>query len=77
MPRFFFHIQTRNGFVEDVEGEECSTLDDARQSALLGAREIMSDKVLKGQDPFKGSISIVDEAGKTLMVVPFRYAVDE
>ena len=75
MPYLYMHIQSGDCFCKDLYGEVYATLDDARQEALLGARDIMSDKVLRGQDPYQGHVIIADDAGRTLMVVPFRDAV--
>ena len=72
MPRYFFHIRNEAEFIEDPEGAELPSLDHARQEAVLAAREILAERLLKGQ-PIGGDVfEITDESGSLVENVPFR-----
>jgi hypothetical protein len=49
MPRYYFHVRDDGELLEDFEGEECESLENARMHAIEGARGILSDAVLKGE----------------------------
>ena len=75
MPRFFFNL--RDGVrCDDPEGMILSDAEAAREEAIRSARCILADEVIHGHLPLKDSIEVVDEAGKPVLVVPFREALD-
>lgn len=77
MPKFYLHIEQSRGRVEDREGAEYRDLDAARVEAIESAREIMSERVRKGEPANHSRFVIMDEAGRTLDVVPFETAIAE
>ena len=76
MPRFHFHQRLSDGdFVEDREGMELPDLDAARREAVMAAREIISDLVMRAE-PFEGAeFQIADESGRVLTRLPFELAL--
>ncbi|MDB5454294.1 MAG: hypothetical protein JWO33_2872 [Caulobacteraceae bacterium] len=74
MPRFFFHLYDRSGFVEDEEGVEAPDLEAAGAVALKGARSIISHDVEQGRLDLEGRIEVFDAAGVLVLVLPFREA---
>lgn len=74
MPRFFFHLYDRSGFVEDEEGVEVADLEAVRAMALKGARSIISNDVEQGRLDLDGRIEVFDASGALVLVLPFREA---
>lgn len=73
MPRFFFSIVSGQHVLDDDEGSELVSLDQAIEEARKDARELMSEAVLQGR---QGCIVIRDSAHELLKVVPFADALD-
>ena len=72
MPRYFFHIKSDDDFVEDPEGVELTGDVEARQEAIDAAREILAERVLKG-DVIDGHVfEVCDAKGTKLFSLPFR-----
>lgn len=72
MPRYFFHIKSDDDFVEDPEGVELTGDVEARQEAIDAAREILSERVLKG-DVIDGHVfEVCDASGTKVFSLPFR-----
>jgi len=76
MPRFFFSIVSGQHVLDDDEGSELVSLDQATEEARKDARELMSEAVLQGRDISQGCIVIRDSAHELLKVVPFADALD-
>lgn len=76
MPHFFMHLRQGSDVIQDLEGEDFPSLSAARVSAIASAREIMSDRVGKGQEPNDSAIVIADDDGHIAMVVYFVEAID-
>ena len=74
MPRFFFHVND-DLVVDDQEGRELPDADSARQSAVVEARVLMCETLRQGRITLSHRIEVLDEAGKTVAVVPFGDAV--
>jgi hypothetical protein len=76
MQRYFFHQIRGTEKIEDLEGSMHGTLDSAKQEALTGAIEIMVSRLWKGQDPDHSRFEVTDIAGRVVLVVPFKEAID-
>jgi uncharacterized protein DUF6894 len=76
MARFFLNIHDGSGFAEDPEGQDLADLDAARLQAIDGVRSLLSEEARHGRLDLFGSIEITDSNGATLLVVPFREAID-
>ena len=77
MPKFFFHVKDPAGMTLDEEGIELENLDQVREEALGGARDILSDLVKSGKQLNGRTFVIADEAGETVMTIPFKLALPE
>jgi hypothetical protein len=77
MPKFYFHVNGPAGMTADEEGIELENLDQVREEALGGARDILSDLVKSGKPLDGHTFVIADEAGETVMTIPFRLALSE
>ncbi len=75
MPRYYFNVITANGSILDPEGTELRDLDHAQSEAIADARSLMSTAIKQGHTIFGRSISICNEAGEVLAVLPFSEAV--
>ena len=77
MPRFYFHQNVRDGFLEDPDGSDLPDIEAARQEALVGARELWASAIRDGRDLLGGSFVIADENGTVLLTIPFDDALPE
>ncbi|UYY76859.1 DUF6894 family protein [Sphingomonas sp. R1] len=75
MERFFFHLHDRVRLLEDNEGINCETLDEARMRAIATARDVMVGELRKGHLNLSWYILITDEQGNVAAHIPFREAV--
>jgi hypothetical protein len=74
--RYFFNILTPSGVVEDIEGSELPSLEEARAEAIKDIRFLMSAAIRQGRDISGRSIEI-NEAGDVVTVVGFQEAISE
>jgi len=74
MPRYYFHLH--NDFdVADEEGRELDGVDSAREQAILGARDLMAEEVMRGMITLSHWIEVRDERGEQVLTVLFRDAL--
>jgi hypothetical protein len=77
MPRYFLNIRNNISFTRDEEGCELANADAARDVAVHGARSLMGAEVAdQGRLDLRARIEVLDEAGKIVLIVPFREALD-
>ena len=77
MPRYFFHVYRGSDQSDlDSEGGECADLTVVREEALSTARHLLSEGMLAGKDRLHWRFEITDEAGHTVLTVPFSEAVE-
>lgn len=74
MPRYFLNLRHRGELVQDVEGADYTNLEAARTDAILSAREIMANRVMRGKRAEGGRFEIVDDKGEVVLAVPFEDA---
>ncbi len=75
MTRYFFHIRSRAGKIEDHEGEDFENLEAALVNAHLAAREIMAEDLRKGQIDETRLFEIVDARGQVVARLRFYDAI--
>ncbi|MGE3831231.1 MAG: hypothetical protein AB7F76_09595 [Parvibaculaceae bacterium] len=75
MARFYFNIRHSEGLIEDTEGQELRSLEEAHAEAVASARELIAEAVLLGEQIDHRAFEISDETGSTLDVVPFSEAM--
>ena len=75
MPLYFFHLRDGPDSLIDDEGLEVDGPDDARQIALVQARDIISHEAMKGTINLRQRIEVVDSAGISVATVSFSDAV--
>lgn len=74
MPRFYFHIRNGDAYEDrDPDGEDLLDLEAARAEALQVARDFWEDWT---HAEIGMVVEVVDEAGRTVLTVPFAAAID-
>jgi hypothetical protein len=76
MPRFRFHIRSKEELIEDEEGANLVDLAAAIDEAVKGARSLIGDDVLNGFLDLDQRIEIVDENGERVATVKFADAIE-
>jgi uncharacterized protein YaaQ len=78
MPRFHMNIRKGDELLVDWEGEDFPSLSEAHIEAVQSARELMAARMAAGKMPEAHvSFEIVDDSGKTVLVMPFEEAIEE
>ncbi|MDR6667816.1 DUF6894 family protein [Rhizobium sp. 1399] len=72
MPVFYFHVRNGENFEEDPEGIDLPTIEKAEEEAILGAREILAERLRSGEVVDGQSFVITSEDGRVLREVPFK-----
>jgi hypothetical protein len=72
MPRYFFHIRSSDGIIQDPDGTELPDIDAARMEAELSARDLLADLLRQGIRLDGQMFEISDSDGKVLETLPFR-----
>ena len=72
MPRYYFHIRSDQDFIEDLEGVDLGGEKEARDEAIDAAREILSERVRKGDEVDGHVFDVYNESGTKLFSLPFR-----
>ncbi len=76
MPRFYFHIRRGDEVTQDPEGSELASAAQARQEAILSAREILSQRVLNGEPIDGDAFEITRADGTIVSTLSFRSVLD-
>lgn len=72
MPRYYFHIKSDVDFVEDPEGIELAGDAEAREEAIDAAREMLAERVRRGEVVDGYVIDVHDAAGTKVFTLSFR-----
>lgn len=70
--RYYFHVRNHEGLALDPEGAEFDTLNAACEEAFQSAREILADRLLRGEVIDGEVFEITMENGEIARTVPFR-----
>lgn len=72
MPKYFFHIASSDSFIEDFEGVNLKGEKEAFDEATDAAREMLAERVRKGEVVDGHRFEVHDESGTKLFTLPFR-----
>ncbi|GGG05945.1 MULTISPECIES: DUF6894 family protein [Rhizobium] len=72
MIRFYFHIREGDRLFKDPEGAEFQNVETARAEAVRSARELLSQRVLNGEEIDGQSFELTDDSGAVVDTVKFR-----
>jgi hypothetical protein len=75
MPRYYFHHSDGRSWSLDEEGKELSSVETARQVAVMTARSMVCDAALQGRISLSHLIRVTDADGSEFLRVAFRDAV--
>jgi len=76
MPQFFFHVRDGVPFIPDPDGSCLLDVAAAQAEAILCARELMSQSIIRdGRLGIERCSEITDDEGNTVAMVPFREAI--
>jgi len=76
MGRYFFHLQDGRRLLEDHEGRECGSLEDAKTYAIATARDVMTGEIRAGRLNLGWTIVISGNAGDVIDRLRFADAVE-
>jgi len=79
VPRYFLSVRYKdgiNGLAVDEEGDELPDATALREHTLETARDLLSHSRIKGINWHNCTFEVTDEAGRHLMTIPFRDAMD-
>jgi len=72
MPRFYFHIRDHDGLRKDPEGAEYASLEQARDEAVRSARELLGQRVARGDVVDGDAFELTNEDGTVVDTVKFK-----
>lgn len=72
MPRFYFHIKDGEKLIQDREGVEMPGVSAAFDEANKAAREILAERVRRGDVVDGHEFEVHDEGGAKLFNLPFK-----
>ncbi|WP_313607156.1 DUF6894 family protein [Rhizobium sp.] len=72
MVRLFFHIREGNRMSKDQEGAEFENVEAARMEAVRSARELLSQRVLNGEEIDGQVFELTGDDGTVMATVRFR-----
>ncbi|WJH38319.1 hypothetical protein N7E02_06630 (plasmid) [Aliirhizobium terrae] len=72
MIRLFFNIREGERLSKDPEGAEFQDIEMARAEAVRSARELLSQRVLNGEEIDGQSFELTDDNGAVVDTVKFR-----
>ncbi|MEA2895592.1 MAG: hypothetical protein QOJ84_1207 [Bradyrhizobium sp.] len=76
MSRYFLHLRDFKGeLIEDEEGSDLPSLGVAKEHAMLGMHDLVSDAIKRGDEPQFEAIVVADERGTHLAAVPLLAAL--
>jgi hypothetical protein len=72
MVRLYFHIREGERLSKDPEGAEYKDLETARAEAVRSARELLSQRVLNGEEIDGQAFELTRDDGTVISIVRFR-----
>jgi hypothetical protein len=76
MTRYFFHIRDGGLVIEDPDGGDFQSIEEARAEAILSARELLAAR-LKSGDVLDGQlIEIATVDGTIVALIPLKDAIN-
>jgi hypothetical protein len=72
MPKYYFHIRDGQDLAPDPEGAEFESLEAARMEAINSARELLSQRILRGDVVDGQAFELTSEDGEVADIVRFK-----
>jgi hypothetical protein len=74
---YFFDTWDGATIVRDSEGYELPDLDAVREEAVLCARELMSQAIMRGFSVDNHELRVRDESGQRVLTLRYREAIED
>jgi hypothetical protein len=74
MPRYYLNQIYKGQRIVDQEGAEFIDLAAVRHELTLAARQIMADRLMKGEEPDHSRFEVFDENGQLVLTLAFSDA---
>jgi hypothetical protein len=71
----FFAPNHRGNHIKDPDGEDFPSVQAAETEAIAAARELAGNALRSGKGLVVVTFDIMDEAGKTVAIIPFEKAM--
>lgn len=75
MNRYFFHLRHADGTLADEEGDEFGTLEEAKSHAIEAVRELLAERIKRGDTVNDDYMDATDEVGLLYFSVSFLEVV--
>jgi hypothetical protein len=72
MPKYYFHIRDGQDLAPDPEGAEFESLEAARMEAIHSARELVAQRILRGDVVDGQAFELTSEDGEVADIVRFK-----
>lgn len=76
MTQYFFHIRDGGVLIEDPDGGNFQSIEEARSEAILSARDLLADRLRSGGILDGQTIEITTSNGFVVAVVPLKDAIN-
>lgn len=76
LTRYFFHIRDGDVLIEDPDGSDFVSVEEARAEAILSARDLLAERLRSGGVLDGQTIEITDLNGTVVAIVPLRDAIN-
>jgi hypothetical protein len=76
MSRYYFHIRKGDLLEDDPQGTEVAQPEFLEEEAVEAARDLLAEGDLQGLDRREWVYEVADERGETVLVLPFKDAVE-
>ena len=70
--RYYFNIRNDSGLARDPEGADFDTLEAASDEAVQSAREILAERLVRGEIIDGDIFEITTEAGEVVNIIKFK-----
>lgn len=75
MPRYHLNQIYKAKYIVDEEGADFIDLAAVRHELTLAARQIMADRLIKGEELNNSRFEVLDDNGQLVMTMPFSDAI--
>ena len=71
---YYFNLKCDTFDAEDIEGQDCPTLEAARAEAIVAAGELIRGELALGELPTSGWIEVEDSTHRRVLRLPIQCA---
>jgi hypothetical protein len=75
MPKYYVHQIHKGECIPDLEGADFPDVAALREEVIIAARQIMANRLMKGEVLDHSRFEVSDEMGKLVLTLPFGDAI--